>query len=614
MRSHALTAAAVAAVIVLGAATPASAQINYPDFSSTAGMVLNGTAAQSGNILRLTQAVNNQTGTAWYQTPAPVAAGFSSSFAFQITPSGGADGMTFIIHNDPAGTAAMASGGGELAYNTLINLLAIEIDDYTNGNLGDPNANHISVHLVPNMPSAVSSANESFSIAQATPPFNLNDGVVHTMCIDYTPGLLTITLDNAATPLISVPFDFATGGTSINGVALGGLSLANGTDAYVGFTGTTGGLNQNNDILAWTFGAPGCGQLIGPWETNGPVSSLDLDGLQGSAYIPAVTTNCVGSMITLNSGATAGAGSDIAITLSRVIPAAITTVGGQQVNIDVFDPSLFNFNGGVPNFGGILNLQPHPGTFSFAPPTGATFSGSAQQLSTDAGHPDGFQLSQPVELNVIAAGGSQTLSLGDDATVQVILSGSPLCANAGIIFYGTTYNDINVNSNGDVSFTAGHTDFTATAAEWQSMMPRMGIQGDLEPNNYGTITVTNNGFAGVGDWVTVAYSNVTEWGTTGMGVTSYNLEFHGPNGHEIAGFTTDGTWGTTAVVGGISLGSGGTHPALVSFDTQNGLGLQANAASTDSVIDENPTGMLINTTGWTSIGFPLFDGSAYIVQ
>lgn len=612
MRSHATCIAALFALFV--GATSSHAQISYVDFSSVAGLALNGSAGQSGNVLQLTPALNSQGGTAWYQTPVSVAAGFSASFAFRISPPGGADGMTFIIQNDVAGTAAIGTIGGPLCYDTMTNLLAIEIDNYTNGNFGDPNNNHISVHLVPTTGPALPGPDENLSIAQATPPFTLADGNVHTVCVEYVPGTLTVTLDNAAAPLISVPFDFVTGATTINGQALGGLNLISNTDAYVGFTGSTGGLNQANDILSFSFGPPGCPPIVGPWQTNNAQSSLDLNGQQGSAYSPAVTTDCVGATVTMNSSAPAGELSDIGITFAAAVAAALTTPGGQQVNLDITDPSFSSFNGGAPNFGGLLNLQPHPGSFSFPVPTGTIFSGSAQQVVADATHPDGFQLSQAVQLNISAGGASLPLSLGDDATTQVILSAQPLCATAGVMFYGTSYSDMYVNSNGDVSFTVGHTDFTATYGEWQSNMPRMGIQTDLQPNVYGTITVTNNGSGGLGDWITTAFTNVTEWGTTGMGVTSYNVEFHGPNGHEISGFTTDGTWGATAVVGGISLGAGGTHPGLVSFDAANGAGLTPNVNATDSVVDENTGGMLLNTTGWTSIAFPLFDGSAYIVQ
>ena len=38
------------------------------------------------------------------------------------------------------------------------------------------------------------------------------------------------------------------------------------------------------------------------------------------------------------------------------------------------------------------------------------------------------------------------------------------------------------------------------------------------------------------------------------------------------------------------------------------------AQATDSVIDENAGGMLLNTAGWTDLLLPLGDGSAYIVN
>jgi len=616
------TIALVAIALVMSVATSANGQITYSDFSSTAGMVLNGSAAQSGNVLRITPNLGGQAGTAWYQNRVPVSVGFSTTFAFQMGPAGGADGMAFIIHDDPNGTAALAGTGGSMGWTseplnpalTMQNLLVIELDPYNNGNFFDPNDNHISVHLVPTIPTTPNGADEYYSIAQATPPFDLNDGTVHIMCVNYVPGTLDIFLDGSATPLISVPFDFATGATTVGGVTLPGLTF-NGGLAYAGFSGGTGGLSMDQDILTWSFGPPGaCGALLGPWQVNNPTSSLDLNGVAGTAYSPAITTDCVGATITMNAAGATGAPFDIAVTFGNSAPAAFTTAGGQQVNVDILNPTLFNFNGGSANFAGILNLLPHPGAFTFPVPTGGPLLASAQQLAVNPTHPDGFQLSQAVEANILAAGGAQTLTLGDDSSVQIILAGSPYCANMGVVFYGTVYNDFHVGSNGDVTFTAGSSDFTATSGEWQTQMPRIGIAGDLEPNNYGTVTVTNNGNAGTGDWMTVAYANVTEWGTGGFGVTSFNVDFHGPNGHEINGFTTDGTWGVTAVVGGISLGAGGTHPPLASFDTQNGLGLQANVNATDSVIDENSLGMLVNTTGWVSIGFPLFDGSAYVVQ
>ena len=42
----------------------------------------------------------------------------------------GADGMTFILHNDPTGTSALATGGPKLGAHSILNGIAIEFDTY----------------------------------------------------------------------------------------------------------------------------------------------------------------------------------------------------------------------------------------------------------------------------------------------------------------------------------------------------------------------------------------------------------------------------------------------------------------------------------------------------
>ena len=97
----------------------AAQSFSYADFSSTAGLVLNGSAAQNGVNLRMTPPAGGQAGTAWYQTQVPVIAGFSTTFAFQVSPVGGADGMTFTLHEDPNGTAALCGTGGSTSGDSL---------------------------------------------------------------------------------------------------------------------------------------------------------------------------------------------------------------------------------------------------------------------------------------------------------------------------------------------------------------------------------------------------------------------------------------------------------------------------------------------------------------
>ncbi len=351
------------------------------------------------------------------------------------------------------------------------------------------------------------------------------------------------------------------------------------------------------------------------YQVNSAISSLDLDGVSGSAFAGAETTVCVGGATTLNSASATGTPTDIAVVFAGTGPTMALSSFNNVVNIDVFHPTMFSFNGGAPNFAGLLNLQPHPGAFSFLVPTGGPFVGSAQQLAVDPSNADGYALSQASQLTV-TVGGTVTFAHADDGFVQAFINAPPLCGTS-VDFYGTSYTDIFSQSNGWASFTAGNADFTATVAEWQTNEPRLGFGADLEPNNFGTVTLTNlgpalSGSPGASNLV-MSYAGVTEWGTGGLGVTSYDIVLNGANGHEIANFTTDGTWGVTPTVAGMSLGAGGTHPAQVSFDGLFGAGLQANVAGTDSVLDANPGGMLANATGWSNIVFPLLDGSAYLV-
>ncbi|MAG58322.1 MAG: hypothetical protein CMJ83_18705, partial [Planctomycetes bacterium] len=563
----------VATVATLVPLSPA--QINYPSFASTAGMVLNGTATQSGNVLELNPATGFAVGTAWFQTQQPVTGGFVTTFAFRMSPAG-ADGMTFIIHNDAAGTGAIAQAGGSLGWtseplvaaNTMINLLVIELDTWQNGNFGDPDNNHISVHLVPTLPTTVNGADEFYSIGRVTPPFTMADGQIHTLCITYTPGTLELFLDGSITPTLSIPFDFATGAMNLTGTQLAGLNLPNGT-AYMGFTGATGGALQTNEVFAWTMGGAGpCGTLAGPYETNNAVSSLDFDGAQGTSFVPAITAGCVGGTFTANSSATVAAPFDILYALDSII-SGFPTPAGQRVNINLASPSLANVNGG----GLFLNLVPHPGTFVLPLTIAFPVTLSAQQVVADVTHPDTFQLSQAPELSTVAAA-AILLTLGDDNFVEVPFA-APLCAPmSSFSFYGTAYTSIFVNSNGSVGFGSGDGDFTATVPEFQNGSPRAaGLWTDLSPNAGGSVTVSSSALG-----VTVSFLGVPQFGTGNSNSFDILLDIAGQT--SISNYAAPAL--TVASIVGLTPGGGATDPTGglgLSWDALAGSGPQAGLAT-----------------------------------
>jgi hypothetical protein len=68
------------------------APVSYTNFSSVAGLNLTGTAAQNGNVLRLTPAAPQQIGDAWVPTKQHCAAGFATSFQCRWSNLGGMGG------------------------------------------------------------------------------------------------------------------------------------------------------------------------------------------------------------------------------------------------------------------------------------------------------------------------------------------------------------------------------------------------------------------------------------------------------------------------------------------------------------------------------------------
>jgi hypothetical protein len=230
---------------------------SFPDFSSTQGLSLNGTAQQVGNVLRLSATSEfNAAASAWFDTPLSLSTGFETIFHFRITPGTlyrdeAADGLTFTIQN--AGLDALGLPGHAIGYGGIPASLAVEFDTFLNNDAGtalygDPNGNHLSVHtrgLEPN------SGDEIFSLGSSTAIPVLDDAQVHTARISYAPGTLAIFLDGASTPDVSVSVNLA--------------NLLAAPRAFFGFTAASGAATSDHDILSWSLTQvpePGTGSLI----------------------------------------------------------------------------------------------------------------------------------------------------------------------------------------------------------------------------------------------------------------------------------------------------------------------------------------------------------------
>jgi hypothetical protein len=274
-------------IVALGltSATASAQSFDYPDFTGATTVVLNEDALITGPTLRVTSAALSERGSAYHESKLNVTIAWDMTFTFQITAlgSGGGDGMAFVIHNDPAGDAAIGNHASAMGYggfsgtpeNGLDASLAIEIDTFANGTTADANGNHISIHTGG---PGDNGAGESLSIGSVSPATILSDGAVHTMRVRYVPGTLDVFLDDLATPILSVPYSFVTGGTyTPSAVAAPGLGLADGL-AWVGFTASTGGSWENHDVLSWSWISTGLEISCDPAQDHYLGNYVKLDG------------------------------------------------------------------------------------------------------------------------------------------------------------------------------------------------------------------------------------------------------------------------------------------------------------------------------------------------
>ncbi|MFM7739321.1 MAG: lectin-like domain-containing protein, partial [Planctomycetota bacterium] len=99
----------------------------------------NSLAPISGGTLYLTNKQNWLNNAVWYQVdPAENYAteGFTVSFVYQDVGGGGADGVAFVLQNDPRGFSALGSNGGGLGYQGIANSMAYAINVYAPGTVG----------------------------------------------------------------------------------------------------------------------------------------------------------------------------------------------------------------------------------------------------------------------------------------------------------------------------------------------------------------------------------------------------------------------------------------------------------------------------------------------
>jgi|GEM_PF-2626746 len=217
------------ALFVLAAAAigpTALADFSYADFSSLSDLQLNGTAAQVGNVVRMTvDGVGDQAGNMWHTQLQPLTDGFSTTFQFRCDGVGTipADGMAFAIQG--SGVSELGSGGGWNAMGDIPGSVVVNFQSFWN-----------KVQII------ATDSNGSSVYFDEVDFFGLHQEEAWTARIDYSPtgNQWQVWLDGS--PVISASSDL-----------LSAVSLSGGTSAYVGLGAGTGLGYDNNDALAWSM-------------------------------------------------------------------------------------------------------------------------------------------------------------------------------------------------------------------------------------------------------------------------------------------------------------------------------------------------------------------------
>ncbi|MBI3856262.1 MAG: hypothetical protein HY293_11285 [Planctomycetes bacterium] len=222
-------------ILLLATASSAWAQVidHSGGFSSGVGLTVNGSAAINPparpNVARLTPSAFGVGGSIWSTAQVNVQR-FATTFTFQFL-SGTfpmADGITFTVQR--AGTGALGLLGGSLAYEGIPNSVCVKFDIYDG-------------FSVPSITGIYTNGAGPFAPeTYLNPTLDFHSHHVFRADLGYDGTTLQVTITDTATNVslsqsyvINIP-----------------LVIGGGT-AHVGFTGATGGLAAEQDVLTWKF-------------------------------------------------------------------------------------------------------------------------------------------------------------------------------------------------------------------------------------------------------------------------------------------------------------------------------------------------------------------------
>ena len=182
----------------------------------------NGGATIAGGLLTLTDGLNNEARSAFFNAPV-TADGFIASFTYQDVTAGGADGVAFILQNAPTGPLALGGGGGGLGYLGITPSAALEFNVY--GTAG--------------ITAKTGGVTGGYG---STAPLNIASGDPIGVVVRYAAGTMSVTLTDAVAAV-----------SYTTNYALNVAGAVGGHTAYIGFSGGTGASASQQQISNFSF-------------------------------------------------------------------------------------------------------------------------------------------------------------------------------------------------------------------------------------------------------------------------------------------------------------------------------------------------------------------------
>jgi hypothetical protein len=201
-----------------------------PDMGGAVTLNGNANYDAASDVFILTPDALLQRGGVMSNTRVDLHSNFDISFKMYLgNKDAGADGMAFVLHNDPFGGDAIGNGGGALGASGIRNGLAIQFDTYQNVPLGDIAQDHTNF-IRTDAPLGQARLSDQVALG------NIEDGIWHKVHVSW----------DATQHTLSYSFDGKQAGTLTGDLA--STYLGNSDFAYFGFTGATGGLSNLQQV------------------------------------------------------------------------------------------------------------------------------------------------------------------------------------------------------------------------------------------------------------------------------------------------------------------------------------------------------------------------------